>query len=165
MARDDRYNLYWKKFERYLKDTGSTLTTSRSTRRNGRTFIHVTKGLDIAAIPALSDGTCSVEVLLDYTGNKAYKDSDIDYNRDAFKQLDKQKQAIESELDPNLKLDWIEWPEKARSKKPRAKISCCKEYNFSEEPDSHEHYRWFIETVIEFDRVFTHRLKDIARNR
>ncbi len=163
---DDIYTSYWQAFENHLKNNDSKLSMMLNTAKKdyGRTFFHVAKGLDIVATITLGkegEARGCVEVLLEYIGDEDYKNGEDDYNRDAFHELEKDEKAIENSLGDDLKLVWMERGEFPRSKKPRARISCFKDFNSNEAADWHEHYPWFIETIEKFDDVFTHRLKKI----
>ena len=165
-ARDKRYNYYWGKFEEHLKNKGLKLPMSNlKGRRNGRAFFKASEGLTIFAIPSLGkmnekDKTkCSVEVLIEYPDSFSNKNSNIDYNREAFKQLKNDEPVIKDGFDGNLELNWLDYGENKKAK--RAKISCIKYFDSNQEEDWHEHYPWFIETIKSFDRVFTHRLEKI----
>ncbi len=163
-ARDKRYNYYWGKFEEHLKNKDLKLPMSNlKGRRNGRTFFEASDGLTIVAIPSLGkinekDKTkCSVEVLIEYPDSFANKNSNIDYNREAFKQLHDNIDEIERDI--GLKLCWLPHGENKKAK--RAKISCIKYFDSNQKEDWHEHYPWFIETIGKFKDVFTERLKKI----
>ncbi len=160
--RDKRYNYYWEKFGEYSKLPMSK-PRGKKGRRNGRIFFEASDGLTIVAIPSLgrrdkkSELKCCVEVLIEYS-DIVYRNSNIDCNKEAFKRLHDDREAIENELD-KLELKWLECGEQEDAK--RAKISCCKVFDSNQEEDWHEHYPWFIETIKAFDRVFTHRLEKI----
>ncbi len=159
--RDKRYNYYWEKFGEYSKLPMSK-PRGKKGRRNGRIFFEASDGLTIVAIPSLGKRNkkvkikCSVEVLIEYLDSK---NSDIDYNREAFEQLKNDEPAIKDGVDDNLELNWLDYGEQGDAK--RAKISCIKYFDSNQEEDWHEHYPWFIETIEKFKDIFAKRLKNI----
>ncbi len=163
-ARDKQYSYYWGKFEKNLENNDSKISINpvKSRRRNGKVFIFVGKGLTIDAIPALGNMnkkgeiTCCVEALFDHSTNPAY-------NKEAFNHLYLDKEAIDKDIGHDLKLCWLPNGEQGTAK--RAKIRCCKVFACKDESDWHKHYPWFIKTIEEFARVFTHRLEYIEDKR
>ncbi len=121
----------------------------------GRRFADITKCGEIVAtvLAGVADkvrevdekGGC-VEVLLEK------RDKAI--NKAIFHHLKKDEKIIEREL--GFPLIWMEFPNKKRSR-----ITINNTFNPRCTKDWEEHNKWFKEKIEAFERVFTHRLKNI----
>ena len=129
----------------------------------GRRFFYIREGVEIVGTVSVQEERLCVEILLEYIGDDDYKISDYDYNRDFFNEMKLQEDEIKDALGSDLELCWMERGAQLRedSEKPRARISCFKNFNPQEEADWENQYKWIIETVEKFDNAFTERLRNV----
>ena len=144
----DMYYRYWHQLIKYMQDRGSILNPHSPRKEYGLRFIHVLAGIYIVATIGVGKKRNGVEILLENSSRES--------NKAFFNLLEQDKEAIETELDLNLDLEWLETPDQIRSR-----IAVYKDADPTDENDWADQHAWFKETIEKFDNVFTNRIRKL----
>ncbi len=145
---EEAYLRFWKKFDNFLKN------------KNSKFFINTPKPKYNNEIPMIRGCVYRGLVISKGTGKKRIEIylGKEKHNTDFFKELQSQEQAINKALGFDIVFDGSLLPRNQHSR-----IVYKQPFNFMDETSWNDECEWFEEMIIEFDKVFTPRVKTIAK--
>ena len=136
---------YWGDFLQVLNESGGPVSGNRTPQPQGwMSFSIGRSGFSLDAVARSTKQEIRTELYI--SGGKAF-----------FHLLEKQKQSIEKEFEPNVSLEWEELPDRASSKI----VIYLKDVDPTNRGDWHNQHRWLASMINKMHQVFSPRVRNL----